>query len=343
MKLGKRPEAERAVDRPDPAVRAYLFYGPDEAGSRALADRLAAALGADVERVDFEGGQLAKDPALLADEAAARSLFGGARWIRVRASGDDVMAAVEALLEAPQAGNPVVILAGALKPTSKLLKLALAAPNILAFASYAPEGYEADRVAIGLAGAEGLKMQPDVARRLVAAAGGDRAVLAREIEKLALYLDAGAGVPREVDHDALDAIGAGVGETSPQTLIDAALTGALREAAAELQAQGGAGLDAIPIVRAALRRVLQLAQLRAEAERKGGVAAAVAAAGKAIFWKDKPLIEAELERWDAAGLAVIVGRLTELQARLVAPGSAGEILAAEEMLAIARAAAARRR
>ena len=56
-------------------------------------------------------------------------MFGGARWILVEPAGDEIVPALEALLEAPAAGNPVAVLAGALKPASKLLKLALAAPG----------------------------------------------------------------------------------------------------------------------------------------------------------------------------------------------------------------------
>lgn len=342
MKLAKRVEIERAVDRPDAAIRFYLFYGPDEAGSRALADRLAKALGDDVERIDFDGGQLAKDPALLADEAASQSLFGGARWIRVRASGDEVAAAAEALLGAPQAGNPVAIVAGALKPTSRLLKLALAAPDVLAFASYAPEGNEADRVAIAIGQEVGVRLQPDVARRLVEAAGGDRAVIAREIEKIADYLDADRASPREADFDTLAAIGAGHAEADQGALVDAALLGQPQDAAAELVALSPEGSESIPLVRAALRRALQLSQLRADAESRGSIDAALAAAGKSLFWKEKAIVEAELRRWSAAELARLVDRLTEVQARLVAPGNAGAVLAADEFLAIARAVARRR-
>ena len=40
MKAAKGGLAE-ALDRPDPPIRFYLFHGPDEAGSRALADRAA--------------------------------------------------------------------------------------------------------------------------------------------------------------------------------------------------------------------------------------------------------------------------------------------------------------
>ena len=45
MKTSKAAVA-RAVDQPDPTVRFYLFYGPDEAQSRGLAERLQSALGA---------------------------------------------------------------------------------------------------------------------------------------------------------------------------------------------------------------------------------------------------------------------------------------------------------
>ncbi len=83
-------------------------------------------------------------------------MFGGARWILVEPAGDEIVPALEALLEAPAAGNPVAVVAGALKPASKLLKLALAAPDALAFASYVPDARDADRLVAELARAEGL-------------------------------------------------------------------------------------------------------------------------------------------------------------------------------------------
>jgi len=67
----------RAVEQPDPAIRFYLFHGPDEAQSSALGDRLAAALKA--AKHSLASSSLRSDPALLADEACAMNLFGGAR------------------------------------------------------------------------------------------------------------------------------------------------------------------------------------------------------------------------------------------------------------------------
>lgn len=185
-----RAQISRALDQPDGATRFYLLYGPDLAGSRELAGRLAAAMGADAERIDLAGPALQSDPARLADEAASIGLFGGARHILVDGAGDEIAAAVKALIDAPSAGNPVVAIAAALRRDSALLKLALDSDRAIAFASYLPEGADAERLAGAIAREAGVRLRPELVRRLVAQTGGDRALLRQETAKFALYLDA---------------------------------------------------------------------------------------------------------------------------------------------------------
>jgi DNA polymerase-3 subunit delta len=258
-----RAQIERALDGAGAEHRLYLLYGPDESSSRDLASRLARALGTEAERIDLDGATLKSDPARLADEAASISLFGGRRFLRVEPAGDESVEAVEALLSATAAGNPVVMIAGTLRKDSKLVKLALAHPAILAFASYAPEGGDADRLATAMARDAGLRVRPDVARRLASATGGDRALLAREIDKLALYLDAAPDRPRDLDHEALDALGAAIEEGDLSRLVEAVMGGDPAAADAELARLGGEGIEGIPILRALLRRLHLLAPLRA--------------------------------------------------------------------------------
>ena len=328
MKLDKR-QLDRALR--DPAVRAWLFYGQDDSASLALADRIAPE---GAERVDLDGATLKGDPARLADEAASSSLFGGARWIRVRASGDEVLAAVEALLEASETVNPVAIVAGDLKGGSKLLKLATASPLVGAFQSYMPGAREAVPLVQDLAAAAGLRVRPDVAQRIFDAAAGDRAVIAQELAKIALYIDADPARPCDLPAAALDAIGAGEGETSPAASVDAALTGDLRGLAHELRALGRGGDEGVPLLRATLRRLLQLADWRLDADRRG-----LEPVLRTVFWKDKGAVEAELRRWPAHELAKLVERVSSVQAALLSAGTAGPVLVTQELLVIARAAA----
>jgi len=91
-----RGQIEKALDAPPSDIRFFLLYGPDEAGSTALARRLERAMGPGAERVDLDVATLREDPARLADEAASFSMFGDKRWVRINGMGDESLPAVTA-------------------------------------------------------------------------------------------------------------------------------------------------------------------------------------------------------------------------------------------------------
>jgi DNA polymerase III subunit delta len=329
----------RAVDQPDPKVRLYLFHGPDEAQSRGLGDRLRSALGA--ERLALTGSAIRADSALLADKAGAMNLFGGKRLIWVEPCGDEVAPAAEALLAAPAAESPVVAIAGQLRKTSALLKLAEATPDAVAFASYVPEGQDAQRMVIDLARRLGLKVDQGVAARIADACGNDQAIVSRELEKYALYVDASPQSPRELGHEAIEAVGADVPEGELLHLADLALSGNIGQLSEELSRLPGT-LEAIPVVRSLQRRLLMLAPARARIERGERADAVMASVGRALFWKDKPLFEKLLQQWTAEDLARVSERTGKLERALIFSPAPDQAMLGEELLAIARAARGRR-
>jgi DNA polymerase-3 subunit delta len=333
-----RAQLERALKAPAD-TRFFLLYGPDDSGSRAFLSLLAAGAGAEAERVDLTGAELKGDPARLADEAASISLFGGARYIVVEPAGDETLSAVEALLHAAAAGNPVALVAGALKPTSKLLKLALAEASALAFASYVPEGREADKLVMELARDQGLQVRPDTARRIGEASAGNRAIIAQELAKLALYVDAAPERPKQLEDDAVEAVGAASEEGDLSCLVDAVGSGNSAMLQAELVRLSSEGIEGIPLIRAVLRRMTLLAKLRAEVERGNSVSAVMASQGKAIFWKEKDAVALQLSRWRSDLIAKSMGRLLESERQVKAPGGLGPLAVDEELFAICRQAA----
>jgi DNA polymerase-3 subunit delta len=319
-------------------TRFFLFHGSDDAGSRALTKALGEAMGKDAERIDLSGSQLKEDPARLADEAASISMFGGARWILIESAGDEIIPALEALIEVPAAGNPVAIIAGALKPTSKLLKLALAAPNALAFASYAPEGDAAERTVLDMARGEGLIMRPDLARRIADSCGGNRALIGHELAKFAIYAGATAEAPRPIDHDVVDAIGAGADESGLNRLVDSVAEGDLAVLESELSRLHAEGQEGITLLRAMTRRIALLARLRGEVDRGNSIAAVMASQGKSLFWKDKDIVASQLSRWRSELLAKAMSRLLDAERQVKASGGIGPLAADNQLFAICRQA-----
>lgn len=336
----QRGSIQRAVEQPDPAVRFYLLHGPDESGSRALAERLRKALGA--EKVAVPASAAKADPALLADEAGAISMFGDKRLIWVEPAGDEIATALEALLEAPAVESPVVAIAGALRKTSALLKLAEGHGQALAHASYAPEGREAERMAIDAGRAEGLRIDPAVASRLAAACNANQSILAHELAKFALYLDSAPDRPRDLTHEVLDLLGADSGEGDMMRLGDLALSGRGAALFEELDRVALSRNEAIPVVRALQRRLLQLAGLRAQVEQGKSVDAVMTSMGKSLFWKDKGLMQQLLTGWSAERLAAMLERAGALEKAIIFSDEPPVAALEEELVTIARAAQRKR-
>lgn len=326
----------RAVDQPSPNIRFYLFHGQDESQSRAFAARLLETLGA--TKFVVAASAVKGDPASLVDEAGAMSLFGGKRAVWIEPATKDIEEGVVALLEGPETESPVVGIAGALSKTSALLKLAEASPLALAYASYVPEGQDAERMVIDLGRRYGLKVSPPVAARLADACGNDQAIVTQELQKLALYLDASPQTPKELDYGAIDDIGADSAEGDFQRLADLALAGDISELSDELARLPAGGAEAIPVIRSLQRRLLMLAPLRARVERGERLDAVMTSAGRSLFWKDKEKIQHMLSRWSAEALATAADRAGNLERSLMLTPVPDRGALGEELLAIARKA-----
>ena len=326
----------RAVDQPGSSVRFYLFHGPDEAQSRALAARLLEALGA--TKFLVTSGAVKGDPASLVDEAGAMSLFGGKRLVWIEPATKDIEEGVAALLEGPETESPVVAIAGALTKSSALLKLAEASPLAVAFAAYAPEGQDAERMVIDLGRRFGLKISSPVAARLADSANNDQAIVAQELRKLALFIDASPHAPKDLDHGAIDEVGADSAEGDFQRLADLALAGEMDALAEELIRLPSGGNEAIPVVRSLQRRLLMLAPLRARVERGERVDAVMTSAARPLFFKEKSKVGRMLQKWSAADLATVAERAGTLERSLMFTPAPDRDALGEELLAIARKA-----
>lgn len=325
------------VDAVDARYRFFLFHGPDEAGADELARRLIRAVGADVERIDLDTRDLKSQPGRLADEAASLSLFGGARVILVRDIDDACVEAVALLLHAEKAGNPVVATGPSLKTASKLVKQAIAASNAVAHACYIPEGADAVRLTNMIAREQGLRLSNDVALRLTAACGGDRAVLGREVEKLALYLDAAVDRPRDADAAALDAIGADLGEVELSHAIDAVVDGRIGDVGSEVSRLFESGGSAIPLLRQLSKRLISLAEMRADIDAGGDPAGVIER--HRVFFKERGATARALNLWSSPQLVRAIERVREAERAMMHSASAGEVLAEAECTALARVAA----
>lgn len=324
--------------RPD--IRMFFIFGQDESAVADIASQMTAQLTGS-ERIDIDSDRIRNDPALLADEASALSLFGDKRHLRVNFRREEGLAAVENLLALEGDVSPVIATAGNLTKASKLRKLAEAHPRAMAHICYLPEEGDAAASVMAYAATQGLKIDRPLAARIARYTGQDRKLAQAEIEKLSLYYDSSPQRPATVEIPVFEALSAETGEENINGLVHQVMGGDVRGAGREVAAARDMGVDAIRIIRAMQRRVTMLAAMRMKVD-NGATAAAVIKATRSIFWKDADSYAQQLSRWPSERLSGLNGHLLEVESKLmqVRDGLAVTILE-EELVRITRAAARR--
>lgn len=322
--------------RPD--MRLYLFHGADEAGAADLARQITTAM-PDAERVDLDGAALKKDPGRLADEAASPSLFGDARLIRAIV-GEESLEALTLLLDAERTGSPVVAVAPTVKASAKIVKLALDSPRAVAVACYGPSAADAEKLTATIMADHGLRPAAGLARRIAEAAGSDRAVITREVEKLALFLDAAPDRPQDASLADLDAIGADLGEAEQTVAIDVLIGGKPAELGGRLARLDEGGASPVTWLRALQRRLLTLGDMRLALDRGEPVEAVMKR--HRVFFREEQRTARDICRWSPATIAAALARVREAELAAMSNGTAGAVAAEHVALDLARKISERR-
>jgi len=326
------------------SCRIFYFCGPDEAGAHDAAQAIVALLPQGSERIELTGNELKRDPVQLGDEARSTSLFGGERYIHVRTTGDEACEAVEILLDSPVEGAPVLIVASGASDKSRIAKL-LADRKDAVVAMFHPADLTAVAATVrNLADAAGVRFDQALAERVARSCALDTRMARSEIEKLALYLDASPQTPRTADAEALDAIGAACEDDGFAGVVSCVLGGEVGKLSGELARMRELGLSPVGLLLAFERRAAQLAQLAAKLGRRSDVSAFVQSqkGTRLVFFRDVGEITRQLQRWRGRRLERLIERLVALHRELLANSTHADLLLAQGLTEIARAAAQRK-
>ena len=337
MKLGAG-RIDSFLRRPDPEIRAVLFYGPDAGLVRERAEAMARAVCPDLRdpfRVaELSAAIVAADPARLADEAAQISLMAGRRVVRMREAGDALAPLFGRFLADTRSDALVVVEAGDLPSRSSLRRTFDGSANAAAIGCYPDTARDLAAVIREAFAARSIDAGRDVIEFLVQHLGGDRLLTRAELEKLTLY--AGDGGRLE-----LEEARAVVADSAALSLEDAVLAAAEGDAAALDRAIARVfqeGEPPVPVVRALLRHLQRLHALSARIRGGDSIEEVIRTARPPIFFKQQDSFRRQLSRWSEARLGDALDRVADAEFRMKLTGSPAETLCRAAMLDTARAA-----
>ncbi|WP_353227971.1 DNA polymerase III subunit delta [Novosphingobium sp.] len=328
------------LDRNLRKARVLYFCGSDQAGA---ADAAALALERlqPAELVEFTGAELKADPMRLADEARSSSLFADRRVIRVAMAGDEAHDAVVMLMADTVPGWPVLLVASAASDKSRVAKLLVDRDDALVAMFYPPDLATISGAVRTQAEALGLRMNDGLAEAIAQAATLDSRIVRSELEKLALYLDAARESPKTVTPEDLAAIGAETGEDSMTPLVNAALGGMVDRVARELPKLAAGDINAVGLLLAFERRAVQLTGLAARLGSATNVSAFMEREmqSRRVFFKDKPDLMLQLQKWRGPRIERLVTRLAALHRDMLTNSPGAQVRLQQAIIEIARASA----
>ena len=347
MKIAPR-EADRFAARPDPKALAILVYGPD---AGLVTSRIKTMMKTVVEDLadpfriaELSDSDLKSDPARLADEAAAISMLGGRRVVRVRGAADGLAKVFESFLTDPAGDALVLVEAGELGPRSSLRLLFEGAENAAAIACYADDRGALEAVVRSRLAAEGLVPEPAALQYLLDNLGSDRGVTQNELEKLILY--AGPGKPGEKREVTLDDARASVGDNAGSSLdevIDAAMDGNMDGLDTALARARAADTNAIAILNALSRQLTQLHLAAARIETGSDIEGAMRGFRPPVHFSRKNSVQRQLRGWNRKKLDRALALVLEAEGQCKSTGQPDTAICGQTLLRIAQGARSARR
>lgn len=295
----KGKSIDAAITRPSAAWRMMLFYGPDEGLVHESAARAARAVVADLAdpfRVaQLSGAELKTGPARLHDEAAALSMTGGRRVLRLRGVSDANAGLIESFLATGVGDALVVAEAGELPKASKLRKLFEAAENAAIIACYSDSGGALRALISDTLLAEGFTLSRDALAYLSDNLAENRMITRNELEKLVLFMGPGTG--GEIGINEARACIGDQGAQGFDEICDAAGAGNLADLDRALSLAFAANLAPVAIVRAAANHLLRLQLLAAQTSQGRSVEAAIGGLRPPVHFSRADSLRAQANKW----------------------------------------------
>jgi DNA polymerase-3 subunit delta len=331
----KSQDADRFVNQPPAKLVAALIFGPDQGLVRERAETLAKSVVPDLSdpfRVaEFLVDALAEDPARLWDEAAAISMLGGRRVVRVRGAGNAIAKHFERFLADPVGDALIVVEGGDLAKTAALRRVFEEANNAAALPCYGDTARDLDDVVRAALKQEGLTIEPAALAEAVSRLGSDRGITRRELEKLALFAMGDSTVT--VDH--VQAVMGDESELRMDETCDAAGEGDFVRLDESLSRLWEAGTSPVAVLRLAIGHFQRLLQVHAEAAGGGDVTSAMRKLRPPVHFQRAKSFTAQVSRLSTARLEEALNLLYEAEALVKTTAVPAEAACGRALLSVA--------
>ena len=330
MKIAPRDIAG-FLNAPQVKYSTALLYGPDGGLVAERTEQIIKATKTNKQDgfsfVELSEAALLADPALLNDEIASISMLSPKRFILVRAVGDKLVKILSDAFTILHADVFLLVIADELSARSTLRQLFEKQAHAASVACYADSAQDLRQVAAHLFEQAKVQTESGVLEYLTAQLGNDRRVSLSELEKILLWL----GDDKKLDLKAVKAL-VNPNREAPLDELCNAVASRQPELAERLMAQmEREGVQPIMWLRALQRYFSKLLLLGLQMQAGKSVDEVIAAVKPQVFFKQVPILAAQLRMWKPERSMRVLQLLTQAEAQ-VKSGHVNGMLAARHAI-----------
>lgn len=334
----------RFLNSPDSHIIGLLVFGPDRGLVKERAQTCISAWGGNMDdafsSTVLTADDLMADPARLADEMSALSMFGDQRLIRVRLDHERPGAALAKLVRQldvtpDKAAAKLVIEGGDMTPRSAVRKAFEAAGNFAAIGCYADSAKDTANLITTKLGEFNISIAPDALDMWVPLLQGDRALLRNEIDKMITFKGAGEPEGARVSQDDVRKIASGGQAASIDDIIMSAMSGDIVKCDDSFQRATAAKINSAVILRALQRHIARLLEAHGHMQAGQRPDQAMKALRPPVFRMQERTFQQHLNLWPSRTLARSMSQSLSVEEQVKSAGAQTDALVGRLLIALA--------
>ena len=343
--------ANKFISAPGADIIGVLLYGPDRGLVKERGGLLTKyylpnpddAFAATVLTAD----DLTGDPAKLADEMSALSMFGDARLVRLRLDHERNGAAIAKIIksfdtEPDKAEAKLIIEAGDLTPRSAVRKAFEAAGRFAAIGCYTANAADLSNLVRTSLNELSIGIDNDALALWTPLLEGDYAMARGEIEKMALYKGYGAEAGAKVTIDDVRILAAGGQSVSIDDIIMSAMSGNPAECDASFRRAVAGKMNSAVILRSLQRHIGRLLQASATMDSGESPEGALRSLRPPVFRMQERAFLGQLRLWPGTMLRRALSQSLEAEKQLKTAGAPADAITGRLLLALSSYAGKRK-
>ncbi|MEP3889117.1 MAG: DNA polymerase III subunit delta [Hellea sp.] len=335
--------AAKFVQAPQADIIGVLLYGPDRGLVKERSGLLTKyylpnpddAFAATILTAD----DLTGDPAKLADEMSALSMFGDARLVRLRLDHERNGAAISKIIksfdtEPEKAEAKLIIEAGDLTPRSAVRKAFEAAGRFAAIGCYTANAADLANLVRTSLNERSIGIDKDALDFWTPLLEGDYAMARSEIEKMALYKGYGSEPNAKITMADVRILAAGGQSVSIDDIIMSAMSGNVAECDASFRRAVAGKMNSAVILRSLQRHIGRLLEASVNIDNGDSAEGALRSLRPPVFRMQERAFLGQLRIWPGGMLRRALSQSLEAEKQLKTASAPGDAITGRLLLAL---------